>query len=393
MVTYIGTPGDDTAGTGSTNDQLFGRAGNDNLSGGAGNDTLNGESGNDTLFGGDGDDILFGGAGDDTFGLEDSDANSELYGGAGNDGIDLGSTALPSAGVFDLAAGTYAAPGDTFNNTWNSIENIYGGASSGSYTIFGSNEDNVLTTGAGNNDVRGFGGEDVLSGGAGRDTLYGGTDDDVLFGGSGRDTMFGGAGVDSFVGGTGSDVYYIDSTSETITEVAAGGFDHVLGDLTFNMGAFSNLLDRSTLLGTGDHNLSGNARNNLLAGNAGDNVISGANGSDTIFGDAGDDTIGGGAGGDVIFGNTGDDVLIGGGDGDTFVFANGWNADIISDFDVNQANEAIDLSAVSAIRNFGDLSNNHLTTVNGNAVISVGTNTVTVSNVTAAQLTEDDFLF
>ena len=51
----------------------------------------------------------------------------------------------------------------------------------------GSDLDNRLTGGAG---------EDILVGGEGADTLNGGEDDDVLVGGAGNDVMDGGAGTD-----------------------------------------------------------------------------------------------------------------------------------------------------------------------------------------------------
>ena len=54
-----------------------------------------------------------------------------------------------------------------------------------------------------------------------------------------------------------------------------------------------------TLLGQGDHYLTGHFKGNVLKGNAGDNKISGLDGNDTMIGGAGNDTIDGGNGTDT----------------------------------------------------------------------------------------------
>ena len=66
-------------------------------------------------------------------------------------------------------------------------------------TLTGTNGDDTLLAGAGNETLNGGKGDDVLSGGAGNDTLNGGDGNDVLFGGAGKDTLDGGAGNDVFV--------------------------------------------------------------------------------------------------------------------------------------------------------------------------------------------------
>ncbi len=79
----------------------------------------------------------------------------------------------------------------------------------------GSDGDDTLIGGAGNDTLNGGNNHDVLLGGSGNDTLNGGSGDDILFGDSGTDSLSGGNGSDQFIifqglgndtiaGGTGS---------------------------------------------------------------------------------------------------------------------------------------------------------------------------------------------
>ena len=66
----------------------------------------------------------------------------------------------------------------------------------------------------------------------------------------------------------------------------------------------------------------------------------------------------------------------------------------ITDFDQANAIEAIDLSAVIQIDDFADLIANHLgEDVDGNAVITAGINTLTLTGVDMADLVAGDFIF
>jgi len=92
-------------------------------------------------------------------------------------------------------------------------------------------------------------------------------------------------------------------------------------------------------------------------------------------------------------GGAGDDRLYGNFNWDIFVFEDGFGNDIIKDFNVPNRYEKIDLSGVSSITDFSDLMNNHLSTIAGNAVITDGSNTITLEGVNAAALTDNDFIF
>ncbi len=71
--------------------------------------------------------------------------------------------------------------------------------------INGTEGNNRLTGGSGNDVINGNGGNDRLSGGSGADTLNGGAGKDELNGGSGNDVLDGGSGSDELEGGSGND--------------------------------------------------------------------------------------------------------------------------------------------------------------------------------------------
>lgn len=107
----------------------------------------------------------------------------------------------------------------------------------------------------------------------------------------------------------------------------------------------------------------------------------------------GDDTIDGGIGVDELNGGTGNDILTGGISNDVFIFEDDFGNDIITDFSISN-NEDIDLSAVSGIVNFADLTANHMTQVGSDVVIDDGAgNTITIENFTVNDLGSGDFLF
>ena len=87
----------------------------------------------------------------------------------------------------------------------------------------------------------------------------------------------------------------------------------------------------------------------------------------------------------------------GGGGSDTFVFANGFGNDTIIGFDASDPDEEIDLSGVTAITDFADLtnaSNPHMTQVGNNVVIDdFAGNTVTITNVLIGDLDAANFTF
>lgn len=230
---------------GNGNDNQTGGTGGDSLSGGGGNDTLNGAAGDDILDGGDLSDVLNGG-----------DGRDELIGGSGGD------------------------------------------------ILSGDAGDDSISGGIGADKLFGGDGVDTLDGGADNDRFDGGAGNDILLGGDGNDYLDGGAGVDSMNGGAGNDVYIVDSTSDTVTELAGGGYDIVRGAVMIRLAAN---VEAAELQGSGHLSAVGNNGANNLQGNSGNNSLIGAGGVDTINGQDGDDNVIGGAGNDLLRGGLGRD--------------------------------------------------------------------------------------
>jgi Ca2+-binding RTX toxin-like protein len=97
----------------------------------------------------------------------------------------------------------------------NEFRPIAGNSTSSPDVLIGTEGADILTGGAAQSTIAGFGGNDLLDGGDGDDTLAGGAGRDILLGGAGNDLLDGGdnadilapgSGADVVVGGAGSDV-------------------------------------------------------------------------------------------------------------------------------------------------------------------------------------------
>ncbi|MGK9264959.1 hypothetical protein KXS15_29135, partial [Sinorhizobium meliloti] len=161
--------------------------------------------------------------------------------------------------------------------------------------LSGGGGQDILYSGAGEDELRGGNARDYLDGRAGDDELYGEDGDDVLTGGVGGDRLDGGAGLDiaSYEGSDAAVV--IDLTVGTAT----GG--HAAGDSFVDIEVFegSNLFSDEMTGGAGD---------DIFLGLGGDDILRGASGSDFLVGGDGSDTLDGGTGFDVMFGGFGDDL-------------------------------------------------------------------------------------
>ena len=152
---------------------VYGLGGDDRIQGTLSDDFIFGGPGNDLLVPRDGDDALDGGDGNDTFQVFDIGRNPA-------DRLDL------IDGIGFLRSGT---------TELHSIENVII-QHDGVTWLNGSNEDNVLFTGDG---------QDLISGRAGNDALFGNAGRDVLIGGLGVDTLRGGEDNDLLMAGNTSD--------------------------------------------------------------------------------------------------------------------------------------------------------------------------------------------
>jgi Ca2+-binding RTX toxin-like protein len=120
--------------------------------------------------------------------------------------------------------------------------------------------------------------------------------------------------------------------------------------------------------------------------------LTGGSEPDTLFGFAGNDTLNGAGGNDVITGGTGNDILTGGTGDDRFVFHNGDGLDTITDFTPGSgSNDVVELHGYD-VANFTALQ--ALMTQSGaDTIITFDPNdTITLHNVTAAQLNAGDFI-
>ncbi|HEX8366910.1 MAG TPA: Ig-like domain-containing protein [Allosphingosinicella sp.] len=159
----------------------------------------------------------------------------------------------------------------------------------------------------------------TITGGADADTLTGGALADTILGGAGNDTLTGGAGADRLEGGLGDDVFVVDSTADTVVELAGqGGADEVQTALV----DYTLAAEVEKLTGTA-------ATGQTLRGNTLHNIVKGGSGNDAIHLDAGgNDTADGGAGDDVfVFGATfgASDTIVGGAGVDSIILEGSYN--------------------------------------------------------------------
>jgi Ca2+-binding RTX toxin-like protein len=109
------------------------------------------------------------------------------------------------------------------------------------------------------------------------------------------------------------------------------------------------------------------------------------------------DAIYGGAGNSTLVSTSGNDIMTGGGGGsssDTFLFnGSSFGKDVITDFQPQGAHhDVIQFSSTTAFNSFAAVLA-HAAQVGGSTVITLGTDSVTLSNVSLSKLTSNDFHF
>lgn len=75
-----------------------------------------------------------------------------------------------------------------------------------------------------------------------------------------------------------------------------------------------------------------NGDNGVIHAGAGNDGLSGGSGNDELYGQDGNDTLYGNDGNDILDGGTGNDTLCGGNGEDTYIFAKGYNNDVINEW-------------------------------------------------------------
>ncbi len=325
-------------GTTITNVEQFGIIGTwhaDTLSGGDGDDGFNGSYGNDRLYGGGGNDSLLGGAGNDTLDGGDGDdritANNYtmpsgidvIDGGDGDDQLtaDFGDLTSGLTLVLDTTPGatTTVSNGTTIRN----IESLY---------IVGTDHDDTISGGDGNDYIYGERGDNRLDGGRGDDFLSASRGNNILNGGDGNDEISVFSGNNTLNGGDGDDRLSTRGSVDVIDGGAGndswqGDFQALAAPLTLDMvneeGATTVLPDGTTIR---------NVESIWIGGSAHDDVIAGTNGDDLFFGWDGNDVLRGRGGSDQIIAGLGQDTLEGGAGRDRFDYRS-------VDFDPAQADQ------------------------------------------------------
>ncbi|MGB8763708.1 MAG: calcium-binding protein [Burkholderiales bacterium] len=384
VVDYDGLSGNDLIVGSLGNNRLFGGEGNDSLMGTAGEDYLDGGAGNDYFSGGAGKDTIFGGAGDDvitsinldytyignsypdlhnwlgpwqkpdgvTFNSEETFrsnspgtlvADNSLYmtiGGNANLRMFHESTTFIHQSYYHQMSDGVAAVlsfgiDENQNRTVGDI--ISGGA--GNDQIGGSEGGDIISGDEGDDDIVGFGGDDSISGGGGADDIGGGDGNDVILGGGGIDELVGEYGNDHIEGGTGDDIIIGDfpvrdtGMPDAREDFSRNGEDYLDGgegnDTIYGNGGSDALYG-----GTGDDDLRGDSPG-IPSQYQGDDYLDGGDGNDKLIGHGGKDELFGGRGNDQLFGDSDqtaeadqNDDYLDGGDGFDFLRGYGGNDDL-----------------------------------------------------------------
>jgi Ca2+-binding RTX toxin-like protein len=255
------------------------------------------------------------------------------------------------------------------------------------FTVLTGNAADTLTTGAGDDLIRGGDGANTITAGQGRNVIYGGADADTITAldggncvvagngantvttGGGKDTVSGGTGADTFTTGGGADLIYVRGGADTI--VAGTGTDRLNIDYSASTTTITHTLTGSlaagydgiladgsglntiTFTGVEDFSIVGGRGSDVLSTGGGRDVLTGAGGSDLLSGGGGQDTISGGAGADTITGGLGVDLMHGGAGADQFDFLtladspSNARHDRISDF-LRGGADKLNLSAIDA---------------------------------------------
>jgi Ca2+-binding RTX toxin-like protein len=292
------------------------------ITGNASANTLTGNAGNDTLDGGAGNDTLIGGAGDDTYILDNA--------------------------------------GDSITETaGNGIDTVVAGFT---YSLAGTQLENLTLTGTGN--INGSGNDlgNILIGNSGVNSLTGGI---------GNDTLDGAAGADILTGGAGDDIYRVDIAGDQVNESAGNGTDTVQSSIAYTLGA---PLEHLTLTGFAAINGTGTTGNNVLIGNGNVNTLIGLDGNDRLDG---------GVGADSLIGGIGDDTYVVDNIGDIVTENANQGTDTIESYLTQSlANlphiEHVTLLGAAAIDATGNSLNNTLTGNSGNNVLNGGVGTDTM---------------
>jgi len=387
-----------TVDTGTGNDKVFGGTGVDRVTSHSKKDQssdIRGGGGDDILVGGFGTDAIYGGPDDDYVLAEPSkvvlpdvappstwpndgfgpaltvthlplpqgitSSHKTLVGGLGADHIvggDAGADIYGDQKTTPCVAGNPVAsdPVDESVNTVNDgndlitggagVENVRAGGGNDNVDVKANNDlacgekgDDTLKGGSEDDQIWGGSGKDVINGDTGLDKLYGNDGNDSIYGGNQVDSIEGNDGADSITGGDDNDVILGGTRAAARADTGDtlygdNGTDTIIGDNgDFVAGAWRPLdLDglnagyggKDTIFGGNDNDLGyGGLDNDTMFGGAADDHFEGNNADDTIYGESGEDELVGGGrfsasagvgypdGVDHVYGGPGTDAITG----------------------------------------------------------------------------------
>jgi Ca2+-binding RTX toxin-like protein len=443
-----GLGGNDSIVGAAGNDFLAGRAGDDTVTGGDGNDKVYGDSDDDSgrftsgtdadlLSGGNGNDLVDGGWGNDT--LNGDAGNDTMFGGEGADlyivGVQPGATDV----INDFSVST---PGEKIDLTafgftqFAQIKSLMSQVGNDVHITLPANEllilknvrlgdltgDDFVSVQTNDGIVTGTTSSDVIDSNyvdvdgdkvtTGNDTINALGGNDTINGGAGNDTINGGAGGDRFVFGVqagATDVvkdFDVNTVNEQVDLTAFGytQFQTQILPLLSQVGNNVHIsLPNSQVVILENVQLNTLTNDDFVGVSGNDGIVTGTTSSDMIDGNyvdvdgdkvtAGNDSINALTGNDTINGGAGNDTINGGAGGDRFVFGvNAGATDVVKDFDVNTANEQVDLTAFGYTQ-FQAQIRPLLSQVGANVHISLPNSQVVIlENVQLSTLTNNDFV-
>lgn len=278
-------------------------------------------------------------------------ADADLYGGAGDDLLITGD----GADLLDGGAGD----DDIYFDAADAALGLISGGSGYDWAYNDSDAADTVT---------------LTLAGTGIEGYFGSTGVDIVDGtGSTADlTLRGNGGADQLTGGSGND--YVHVTSDTVNFAGGTGYDYLVFETANGTGLTADLT------ATGFEGAVGNIGNDSL--DASGNTVSAS-----LYGLAGNDTLIGGTTTDYLYGGTGDDQYTGNGGTDYFYHQDTFGNDTITDFVAG--------TDVMVIRTDGvfSMAKMVITQDGADALLTMGANTIRLTGVDAATLTDGDFNF
>ena len=242
----------------SGDDQLNGSNSADTLIGGDGANRIIGNDGDDSLSGGKNKDYLSGGNGNDTYIYHSGDGSDTISDNSGENHIEITGYNISGIEAFrtnwnDL---TIVLDGSGENGLYDDnvdkivLEGFYVNESNRHYTIsmngtifYATSKTSPLRkingssyseymTGFDNDSITLFGnaGDDNINGTDAEDTLYGGEGNDRILSAGGNDTLSGNSGDDYLEGGAGNDTYIVSEGCDTISDNSGNNIIMIISD-------------------------------------------------------------------------------------------------------------------------------------------------------------------